>query len=64
MSALLDGFIWLTGEWFTSLLAAVALALIGGILLGWLDWFVERVSMSQGDDWKDEGNAKPTWRVW
>ena len=60
----MTGFTWLTGEWLTGLIAAVALALTGGILLGWLDWWVERVAGRQGgDDWRGEGNTRPTWRL-
>lgn len=59
----LDGFTWLTGHRITGLLVGIALALIGGILLGWLDWWVERVAQRQADDWKDEGNVRPTWRA-
>ena len=56
----MNGFTWLTGEWLTGLAAAVAIALIGGILLGWLDWAVERVAGRQhGDDWTGEGNTRP-----
>jgi hypothetical protein len=59
----MNGFTWLTGEWLTGLAAAVALALIGGILLGWLDYWVERMSGHQGgDDWTGEGNTRPRGR--
>lgn len=44
----MDGFTWLTGGWLTGLIAAVALALVGAILLGWLDWWIERVARRQG----------------
>ena len=60
----MTGFTWLTGHWLTGLLAACALAFIGGVLLGWLDWWVERVAQRQSDDWADEGNQRPTWRPW
>ena len=60
----MTGFTWLTGYWLTGLAVAVALALCGGILLGWLDWWVERVAQRQSDDWRDEGNQRPRWRPW
>ncbi len=45
--ALLVGFDWLTGDRVLSLIAAVCLALIGGIGFAWLDWFVARMLTSR-----------------
>lgn len=59
----MNGFTWLTGWWLTGLAAAVALALISGILFVWLDWWVERVAQRQSEDWRDEGNRRPRWRI-
>jgi len=59
----MNGFTWITGAWLTGTAAAVAMALSIAILFGWLDYWVERVSQRQHDDWRDEGNRRPRWRI-
>jgi len=59
----MDGYTWLTGNAITGTCTALALGLIALITAGALDALIEWVACKQGEDWRGEGNVRPSrWR--